>query len=489
MAEECFLAPRSSFWKNIYPCRDLFPLLDTGGLLGGVYSETDGSVDPTSLTLAYIKGAKMRGVRVEEAAPVEDIMVEAGRVVGVRAAGGQEVSTDKVVVTAGAWSDLLTQRLGVHLPLVASEHSYIVTEIIPDLNGEIVPNLRVPDDSIYAKIQNQTMFLGAFEANPRFWNPVPGFAFGQFDLDFEVYLPYLEAFSRRIPRLEAVGHRSTICGPESFTPDGMPLWGETREVGGLFLNCVMNSRGVQLSGGLGWQLAELLVKGSTSLDMHSYDVKRFPAQLRADRDWCQAKTHERHVKTYHAPIPWDQPLAARGMITSPLHDTLTSLGAFPGVSAGWERPLFFLEDGLKTLDYDYYGYYGSTRHESYPYRQLLQTEYARWRPSERLSEAVRSECLECRERFVVFDSSSLGKIMVTGPGAGAGLEWLCTADIMSRELGHTVYTLMLSDEAGVETDLTVTRLAEDKFYLVTSCAAREHVMHWLESSLADRDVR
>ena len=468
--------------------RDLFPLLDTGGLLGGVYSETDGSVDPTSLTMAYIKGATSKGVQVVEGASVEDILVEHGRVVGVRAAGGQEVKTDRVVVTAGAWAGLLTQRLGVNLPLVASEHSYIVTDIIPDL-GDNVPNLRVPDDSIYAKIQNQTIFLGAFEANPRFWSPEPGFSFGQFDLDMEAYLPYLEAFSRRIPRLEDVGHRSIICGPESFTPDGMPLWGETREVRGLFLNCVMNSRGIQLSGGLARELAELLVTGRTRLDMHSYDVKRFPAQLRADTDWCQAKTQERHVKTFHVPIPWDQPLAGRGKILSPLHDTLASQGAFNGVSAGWERPLLFLDTELKTLDYDFYGYYGHTRHESYPYRDLLQTEYAKWRPSARLSEAVRSECLECRERFVVFDSSSLGKILVTGAQAGAGLEWLCTADIEARERGHTVYSLMLSDEAGVEADLTVTRLAEDRFYLVTSCAALEHVMHWLESSLSDMDVR
>ena len=148
-----------------------------------------------------------------------------------RTEDGQEVATSKVVVTAGAWSGLLAARLGIQLPLVASEHSYIVTEIIPGLEPGL-PNLRVPDDAIYAKVQNQTLFLGAFEANPRFWEPVPGFPFGQFDLNMEAYLPYLEAFSRRLPMLEAVGHRSIICGPESFTPDGAPLFGETREVAG-----------------------------------------------------------------------------------------------------------------------------------------------------------------------------------------------------------------------------------------------------------------
>ena len=214
------------------------------------------------------------------------------------------------MVTAGAWSGLLAAKLGIQLPLVASEHSYIVTEIIPGLEPGL-PNLRVPDDAIYAKVQNQTLFLGAFEANPRFWEPVPGFPFGQFDLNMEAYLPYLEAFSRRLPMLEAVGHRSIICGPESFTPDGAPLFGETREVAGLFLNCVMNSRGIQMSGGLGREMARLVATGETGLDLHAVDVKRFPRQLRGDAAWVRTKTQEKHVKTYHVPVPWDQPLAAR----------------------------------------------------------------------------------------------------------------------------------------------------------------------------------
>ena len=414
-------------------CKEKFPDLDSSRVLGGIYSDSDGSVDPTSLTMSYIKGAQQGGVRVLEGCGVKEILVESGRVVGVVTDTDEVVRTRRVVLAAGAWSGLLAEKVGVVLPLVASEHSYIVTEIIPHLPDNI-PNLRMPDHSIYAKVQNKTLFLGAFEANPTSWDPVPGFSFGQFNLNMEAYMPYLEAFHKMLPMLDDVGHRSIICGPESFTPDGIPLFGETVEVKGLFLNCAMSSRGIQLSGGLGREMAELLVNNTTSLDMHHYDIKRFPSQLRRERQWVIDKTHERHVKTYSVPVPWDQPLAQRNVITSPLHHYTKQAGAFFAVSAGWERPQFFWEAGgnLETLDYDYYGYYGHTPHQEYPYRDVLRQQFARWEISQEISDQIRSECLQCRENFVIFDSSSFGKILVSGARAVEGLEWLCTNNMRDR---------------------------------------------------------
>ena len=466
-------------------CQAKFPSLNTAGLLGGLYCETDGSVDPTGLTRSYIKGAQTGGVTVREDCGVKDILVEAGRVTGVLTDDDKIIRTEKVILAAGAWSGLLAEKIGVELPLVASEHSYIVTDIIPHLPPDNIPNLRIPDHAIYAKVQNQTLFLGAFEANPNPWDPVPGFAFGQFNLNMEAYLPYLEAFQARLPMLEDVGHRSVICGPESFTPDGYPLFGEVAEVRGLYLNCALNSRGVQMSGGLGREMAELVVKSRTSLDLHRYDIKRFPAHLRRNKQWVADKTQERHVKTYHVPVPWDQPLAQRALLTSPLHQHTKAAGAFFAVAAGWERPQFFWKNGdnpeslelLELLEYDYYGYFGHKQHDKYPYRDILQQKYARWEISEDITDLIRAECQQCRDNFVVFDSSAFGKMMVSGPGALEGLQWLCTNNI--RTEGRCVYTLMLNDEAGVEADLTVTRLAEDKFYVVTSISSLEHVLHWV----------
>jgi len=231
-----------------------------------------------------------------------------------------------------------------------------------------------------------------------------------------------------------------------------------------------------------------MVNKRTNFDMHKYDVKRFHSGLRSDKSWVKSKTQERHVKTYHVPIPWDQPLAERDKIRSPLHQLLTNQGAFFGVTSGWERPEFFLnpESDLSLLDYDWYGYYGHQKHLYYPYRDVLKNDVAKWSPSSIISNAVKSECYECRNNFVIFDSSSLGKIIVSGKDAASALDWVCTNNIANMEPGQCVYTLMLNDEGGVECDLTVTKMPgeEEKYYLATGCAALEHTCHWLSTNLS-----
>ena len=331
-----------------------------------------------------------------EGCPVLRVLVEEGKVVGVETPRGR-VATSRVVLAAGAWSKTLGDEAGASVPMVASEHAYIVTDIIPGLGD--IPNLRVPEDAIYTKVQNETLFLGAFEANPTWWEPEPNFAFGLFDLNMEAYLPYLEALSRRLPMLDTVGHKTVICGPESFTPDGAPLFGETPEVRGLFLNCAMNSRGIQMSGGLGREAAQLLVAGSTSLDLHNYDIRRFHGQLRRDDAWMREKTHERHVRTYWPPYPSQQPLAGRGRFVSPLHSTMADRGAFFSTAGGWERPQFFLAEegrdmGLK--EYDWYGFYGQAAHGDYRYKEVLEGEVAGWGQADRIGRAVRREMEACR---------------------------------------------------------------------------------------------
>jgi len=468
-------------------CKELLPHLNISDLLGGIYSATDGSVDPTGLTTAYARGAVLGGAQVLEGCPVTRVLVEDGKVVGVETPQGK-VSTSRVVLAAGAWSKQLGEGAGAAMPLVASEHAYIVSDIIPDLG--IIPNLRCPDDSIYTKVQNNTLYLGAFEANPGFWEAQPGFAFGLFDLNMESYLPYLEAIHRRLPMLDSVGHKTVICGPESFTPDSMPLFGETPEVEGLFLNCAMNSRGIQLSGGIGNQMAQLLVNGTTGLNMAGYDIKRFHNKLSTDNDWVRERTQERHVRVYWPPYPSQQPLAARNRFLSPIHQDMAKRGAFFGEAGGWERPQFFLpeeEKALKIEEYDWYGYgetYGSEAElrTNYRYKQVLEEEWAQWSQSDRLVKSVEREVHTCRSDHALFDNSSFGKLIVEGPKAAEALEWICSNRV-SQEVGRTVYTLMLNQAGGIEADLTITRLGADQFYLVTGAAALQHVTTWLHRHL------
>jgi len=476
-------------------CKELLPHLNISDLLGGIYSATDGSVDPTGLTTAYARGAVLGGAQVLEGCPVTRILVEDGKVVGVETPEGK-VATSRVVLAAGAWSKQLGEGAGAAMPLFASEHAYIVSDIIPNLG--IIPNLRCPDDSIYTKVQNDTLYLGAFEANPGFWEAQPGFAFGLFDLNMDSYMPYLEAIHKRLPMLDNVGHKTVICGPESFTPDSMPLFGETPEVSGLFLNCAMNSRGIQLSGGMGNEMSKLLVKGTTSLNMAGYDIKRFHNQLTNDHDWVRERTQERHVRVYWPPYPSQQPLAARNRFLSPLHTAMAERGAFFGESGGWERPQFFLpeEKDLNIEEYDWYGYgetYGSEAklRTDYRYKQILEGEWAQFSQSDRLVNCVKKEVYNCRSDHALFDNSSFGKLVVEGEGAAEALEWICSNRV-SQAVGRTVYTLMLNQAGGIEADLTITRLSADKFYLVTGAAALQHVTYWLHRHLpkevAVRDV-
>jgi len=476
-------------------CKELLPHLNISDLLGGIYSATDGSVDPTGLTTAYARGAVLGGAQVLEGCPVTRILVEDGKVVGVETPEGK-VATSRVVLAAGAWSKQLGEGAGAAMPLFASEHAYIVSDIIPNLG--VIPNLRCPDDSIYTKVQNDTLYLGAFEANPGFWEAQPGFAFGLFDLNMDSYMPYLEAIHKRLPMLDNVGHKTVICGPESFTPDSMPLFGETPEVSGLFLNCAMNSRGIQLSGGMGNEMSKLLVKGTTSLNMAGYDIKRFHNQLTSDRDWVRERTQERHVRVYWPPYPSQQPLAARNRFLSPLHTAMAERGAFFGESGGWERPQFFLpeEKDLNIEEYDWYGYgetYGSEAklRTDYRYKQILEGEWAQFSQSDRLVNCVKKEVHNCRSDHALFDNSSFGKLVVEGEGAAEALEWICSNRV-GQAVGRTVYTLMLNQAGGIEADLTITRLSADKFYLVTGAAALQHVTYWLHRHLpkevAVRDV-
>jgi len=476
-------------------CKELLPHLNISDLLGGIYSATDGSVDPTGLTTAYARGAVLGGAQVLEGCPVTRILVEDGKVVGVETPEGK-VATSRVVLAAGAWSKQLGEGAGAAMPLFASEHAYIVSDIIPNLG--VIPNLRCPDDSIYTKVQNDTLYLGAFEANPAFWEAQPGFAFGLFDLNMDSYMPYLEAIHKRLPMLDNVGHKTVICGPESFTPDSMPLFGETPEVSGLFLNCAMNSRGIQLSGGMGNEMSKLLVKGTTSLNMAGYDIKRFHNQLTNDRDWVRERTQERHVRVYWPPYPSQQPLAARNRFLSPLHTAMAERGAFFGESGGWERPQFFLpeEKDLNIEEYDWYGYgetYGSEAklRTDYRYKQILEGEWAQFSQSDRLVNCVKKEVHNCRCDHALFDNSSFGKLVVEGEGAAEALEWICSNRV-GQAVGRTVYTLMLNQAGGIEADLTITRLSADKFYLVTGAAALQHVTYWLHRHLpkevAVRDV-
>ncbi len=256
--------------------------------------------------------------------------------------------------------------------------------------------------------------MGAFEENPTFVEVDPDLVFGLYDFEWDVYEPYLKKHMEIMPTLGQVGQKTIICGPESFTPDYMPLFGPDSEVTGLYYNCGMSSRGIQLSGGMGREMANLIVSGKPSIDMFMYDINRFHSSYISNRRWQEETIHEGEVRTYWVKYPTLQRMAGRNLHHSPFHAQLMSQGAFFGSAGGIERPLFFLAQpglNLSVPQYDFYGYYGHKRVKS-TYESLMRNEYAQWAYTARVSNAIRAEVKACREDVALFDLSSFGKVSI-----------------------------------------------------------------------------
>lgn len=259
--------------------------------------------------------------------------------------------------------------------------------------------------------------MGVFERNPTFVEDLePDLVFGLYDLDWDVIMPQLEQMMMLMPKLEEVGYRSIINGPESFSPDYNPMFGETPEVKGLFLNCVMTSRGIQLSGGFGSELANLIADGHTTVDMFNYDIKRFHKGLITNKKWLDQVGHEAILRSYWCKPPTLQPYAGRGHRKSPLDEVHIKNGAFMATGNGWERPAFYLPElkgQLQVPEYDWYGYYGhQKRIQQTHYEQIHLKEYAKYQYSQRVSDAIRTEVLHCRNNVGVFDQTSFAKVGV-----------------------------------------------------------------------------
>jgi glycine cleavage system aminomethyltransferase T/glycine/D-amino acid oxidase-like deaminating enzyme len=430
-----------------------YPFVETGDLVGGIFLPKDGQTNPVDTTLAFAKGARMRGARVAEGVKVEAILVESGRAVGVRTEAG-EIRTGTVVLAAGMWSRELARKIGVAVPLHAAEHFYIVTEPIPGLPTNL-PSLRVTDEAAYYKEDAGKILLGCFEPEAKPWGEdgIPDdFAFGTLPEDIDHFEPILELATRRFPRLRETGIQTFFNGPESFTPDDRYLLGETAEVRDLFVACGFNSIGIQSSGGAGKVLAEWIRDRHPAVDLTDVDIRRFhPVQ--STRAYLRDRTVETLGLLYAMHWPFRQYATARGVRRSPFHDRLLAAGAVMGEMAGWERPNWFARAGQE---------------REYRYTYGRQNWFGN----------CAEECVAVRDRVAIFDQSSFAKFLVTGPDARAVLDRV-SANRIDVPGGRVVYTQWLNELGGIEADLTVTRLDEVSFLVVTSAASETRDLAWL----------
>jgi sarcosine dehydrogenase len=496
--------------------KQVHPLLNVEDVVGGIYSPGDGTIDPTSIVNAYAKAARKMGARIFEKTGVsaiesEDYITAGGaqarRITAVRTACGARIATKTVVNACGAWANSVAEMVGVQIPLEAMRHAMILTEPIEGYHSGL-PNVRDHDLSIYLKTQGDSVCLGGYEQNPEFWRDVdPEFAFGLFELDWETFGQNLEGHMQRLPIVESTGIKSTVCGPESFTPDHKPLVGPHPGVRGFYHCCGFNSMGMMLGGGIGRELTKWILTGSPEVDLFGFDVARFHPDTVASRKWVKDRTHESYAKTYAIVFPHDEALAGRGARKSAIHDELVKRGCIHQARHGFERPGWFERSitppSQVPMPYDYYGAYaegawrlGEEDHPDVPanendqYLEFIEGDLTfNWPKSHA---TIAEECRAAREGVALLDHSYFGKFYIQGPEAFEAVQYLCGADMEGKAFGSVTYTPLCNVRGGVEADLTVTRLQDSsapggqKYYIAAGGNTVTKDFDWIRNVLDDK---
>ncbi|MFV1959986.1 MAG: FAD-dependent oxidoreductase, partial [Planctomycetota bacterium] len=438
--------------------RSLHPLIDVGDVVGAVFLPKDGQINPTDVTRALAKGARAGGARIFESTKVTRIGTGEGRVTGVTTTAG-EVACDAIVNCAGMWGREVGAMAGVDVPLHACEHFYVVTEPLPEVTPDL-PVLRDQDNFAYYKEEAGKILLGAFETKAKPWGAdgIPeDFSFDELPPDIAHFEPVLERAVKRMPILERAGIRTWFCGPESFTPDVRYHLGEAPGLRGFFVACGFNSIGIQSAGGVGKVMADWINDGHPPMDLWDVDIRRnFPFQ--SNRRYLADRVTEGLGLLYAVHWPFYQYRSARGIRKSPLHDRLAAAGACFGETAGWERPNWFARDGTEPR---------------YAYSYGRQNWFGDSAPGHR---AVRSG-------VGLFDLTSFGKFLVQGRDAERFLGRLCANEVAVAP-GRVVYTQWLNERGGIEADVTVTRLSEDEYLVVTSAASQVRDFAWLRANVS-----
>ncbi len=440
-----------------------FPLAATDDLVGALYIPGDGIASPVDTTMALAKGARARGARIVEGVAVDRVLTDGERVSGVELENGSRIEAEFVVLACGMWTRQLAATAGISVPLQACEHFYLVTEPLEGVDRGM-PTLRDPGNHTYFKEETGKLMIGFFEPRAKVWrlDGIPrDFAFGTLPEDWDHIGPVFERAMTRVPALGEAGIQLFFNGPESFTPDGLYHLGEAPEIDGVFVAAGFNSLGIQSAGGAGSVIADWIVDGHPPMDLSTIDIRRtFPFQ--SSTEFLGARTAESLGLLYAMHWPFRQFESARGIRMSPLHERIAAAGAVFGEVAGWERPNWYTSPG-QPGEYEYS--YGKQN----------------WHAN------MEAECRAVRTAVGLFDQSSFAKFRVTGPDALDLLDRL-SANAVDVEPGRAVYTQWLNPRGGIEADLTVSRLGEREFVVVTAAASARRDWAWLRRAARGRDV-
>ncbi len=436
-----------------------YPLIRTDDVLGGLWIPSDGQANPIDVTQALARGARSNGARIFEDTTVTRLLHDGTRITGVATEHG-DIRAARVVLCAGMWTRELAASVGVNVPLHACEHYYLVTEPVDGVTPDL-PVLRDYDACAYYKEDAGKILLGAFEPVARPWggDGIPeDFCFDELPGDFEHFAPVLEQAIERMPLLEHAGVQTFFCGPESFTPDDRYHLGESPALDGLFVAAGFNSIGIQSAGGVGKVVAEWLRDGHPPADLWEVDVRRnMPFQ--GNRRYLADRATETLGLLYAMHWPFRQYDSARGVRRTPFHDRWAAAGAAFGELAGWERPNWFAPSGVEPR-------------YAYTWKRQNWFDYSA------------AEHRAVRDAVGVLDLSSFAEFLVQGSDATRRMNQICANDI-DVPVGRIVYTQWLNPRGGIEADVTVCRLSDAAYLVISPPAQQIRDLHWLQRHVRD----
>ena len=450
----------------------LYPIMATDDLQGAVWLPGDGKANPADLTLALAKGARNRGMKIFESVRVAGLETSSSlrtqRVSSLtwRNKAGEEgrIDAEIVVLCGGQWSRAIARQINVTVPLFSCEHFYIVTDRIEGVHRDL-PVLRDPDGYIYFKEEVGGLLMGGFEPNATPWlqsalhrGGIPeNFEFQLLPDNWDAFQILLDNAMIRVPALETAQVKQFYNGPESFTADNNFIVGPAPGFENFYVGCGFNSMGIASAGGAGRALAEWIMQGEPTLDLWPVDIRRFN-HFNANESWLPDRISEVLGMHYQMPWPNRELESARPFRRSPLYGLLRDAGACFGSKMGWERANFFAPSCEQA-------------HIEYKWG------HQNWHPW------VAEEHRACRERVCLFDMSSFAKLLVKGPDARRALNSII-ANEMPVKPGATVYTGMLNERGGYESDFTVTMLDRDEYMIVTGSAQAVRDRDVIERALA-----
>ncbi|HEY5946787.1 MAG TPA: FAD-dependent oxidoreductase [Kofleriaceae bacterium] len=439
--------------------KDLFPIAKTDDILAGFYVKEDGRVNPVDATMALAKGARLQGAKLIENVPVTGFLAKRGVVTGVRTAYG-DIEAEYVVNCAGMWARQISRDVGVNIPLQAAEHYYLITERIKNLSPDW-PVLEDPGSYGYFREEVGGLMIGLFEPVCAPWRVqgVPDdFSFGEIQPDWERMGPYVEKAMARVPISMDAGVRKFFCGPESFTPDLAPIVGEAPELKNFFVAAGLNSIGIITGGGIGRLMAHWIINGRPDQDISAIDITRLhPYQSNAE--YRRTRTVESLGMVYGCHYPFRSMMTARGAKKSPFYDRLAAQGAFFRDVSGWEGADWYGDE--RALD-DHTLTFGKP-----PWFPQWQREHT-----------------AAREGVIVMDMSFMSKFLVEGRDAGRLLNWI-SANNVDGASGQITYTQWLDEAGKLQGDLTVTKLADEKYWVVASDTVHRHTQWWMKRHFGD----